>query len=152
MNSEKTVSCTAAPGKVVEINGFESRKREQIEKWLREQIFQLYGEKGEAILINPLFRIYAKFEALSSDAQIELYGFAKGRIRGTGGDASLKDRLLSVLASGCRVDGAWEDIEEFADTFLIQEKAYKRKGESLDLCLNSLLMGKGDGHNAISTN
>ena len=152
MNSEKSVSCTAAPGIVVEINGFGSRKKGQIEKCLREQILQLYGESGETIFMNPLFRIFAKFEALSRDAQLELYGFARGRLRVTGEGESLKDRLWRILEQGFSVDRFGADVEEFADTLLIKEKTYKRVGESLDLCLNSLPIGKGDKHNAISIN
>ena len=125
MQSIETASQAAAPAKVVDISDFGSWRQDQIEKWLIEQIYLLYGDKDENTIRNPLLRISTKFEALSSGAQYELYGFARGRILGMGKDVSLKDRLWSVLEKGARADGSWADVEEFADTLLIKEKTYK---------------------------
>lgn len=128
MHNEVTVSHIAAPDKVVNINDFGSRRKEQIERWLEEEIGRKYGDRDSIILKNPLIRIITRFEALDAKSQYELYRYAKGRILGIDQDLNLRDKLWSVIEKGGS-NGSWEDVEEFADSLLIREKAYKRAAE-----------------------
>lgn len=129
MHSEETVSQATVPDKIVNINDFGSRRKEQIEKWLEEEIGRMYGDRDAITLKNPLIRIFTKFEALDYHSQCELYGYAKACILGGGCDLNLRDKFWNVLEKGGRADGSWKDVEEFADTLLIREKTYKRTVE-----------------------
>ena len=123
MHSEETVLQPASPCKVVSISDFEGSRKEGIEEWLRQEMKERYGETG-SVLNNPLLRISTKFDALSAESQVTLFGFAKGYVLGPGGSISLRDQLWSVLERG--KSAAWEAVEEYADTLLIKEKTYKR--------------------------
>ena len=125
MQSKEIVSCIVTTANIVDINDLGSRRKERIEKCLEEQMYRVYGDKNEVILKNPLLRISTKFEALSRDSQIELYGYAKGRIMGNNKAMSFKERLWNILEKGTEADGSWKDVEEFADTLLIKEKTYR---------------------------
>ena len=123
MHSEKTALQPASPCTIVSISGYEGIMKERLEEWLRQEMEERYGEFG-SVLDNPLLRISTKFDALSEDSQVTLFGFAKGYVLGPGGSISLRDQLWSVLEAGR--SAAWEAVEEFADSLLIKEKTYKR--------------------------
>lgn len=125
MHCEETVSHPAAPGNIVNIGDFGSRRREQIEEWLKGQIFERYGERGEAVFRNPLIRLSTIFAALSDTAQHELHGYARRAALGERGKLSMSKEFRNFLEMA---PAAWEDIEEFADTLLVKEKTYKQIG------------------------
>lgn len=130
MHSEETALHTI-PGKIVNMDDYGSRRKEQIERWLEEEIDRSYGERDSIILGNPLIRIITRFDALDSKVQHELYGYAKERILGRNCDMKLRDKFWSVLREGGSDDGSWKDVEDFADTLLIREKTYKRGMEAI---------------------
>jgi len=124
MHSEETVlQQPASPCKVVRISDFEGSRKDRIKKWLKKEMEERYRE-FDSVLDNPLLRISTKFDALSAESQVALFGFAKGYVLGPGGRISLRDQLRSVLETGN--SAAWEAVEEYADTLLIKEKTYKQ--------------------------
>lgn len=123
--SEGIVLVDSGSRKIVNICDFGSKKQEQIERWLEEEISRKYGERDSIILKNPLIRIITRFEALDTKSKYELYRYAKARIFESGQDLSLRDKFWNVVEKGGS-DGSWEDVEKFADTLLIREKIYKR--------------------------
>lgn len=130
MHSEETVLQSASPCKVVSISDFEGSRKERIEEWLKKEMEERYGE-FDSVLDNPLLRISTKFDALSAESQVTLFGFAKGYVLGPGGGISLRDQLWSILEAGR--SAAWEAVEEYADSLLIKEKTYNgRTGVSAD--------------------
>lgn len=84
MHSEETVLQPASPCKVVSISDFEGSRKERIEEWLKKEMEERYGE-FDSVLDNPLLRISTKFDALSAESQVTLFGFAKGYVLGPGG-------------------------------------------------------------------
>lgn len=123
MHSEETVLRPAPSCKVVSISDLEGSRKTRIEEWLKGEMEKRYG-KSDSGLDNQLLRISTKFDALSAESQVTLFGFAKGYVLGPGGSISLRDQLWSVLETG--KSAAWEAVEEFADSLLIKEKTYKR--------------------------
>lgn len=113
--------------KVVEFGSYKAAgtetRKEQIEKWLKGQIFKRYGDRSDVIVKNPLIRLSTIFESLSDKAQYELYGYAKRTALGERGRMSMKREFWNFLEMA---PSAWEDIEEFADTLIVKEKAYKQ--------------------------
>lgn len=123
-----TVEHTAAPTTIIRFEDFGGAREKRIERWLKRRMLSEYGDNDDTTMNNPLLRITLKFEALSREGQLELYGFAKGRILGMGVEPSIKDLLWNVLEKGSRSDDSWEDVEEFADSLIIKEKAYMKEG------------------------
>lgn len=123
MHSAETVLRPASPCKVVSISDLEGSRKTRIEEWLKGEMEKRYG-KSDSGLDNPLLRISTKFDALSPESRVTLYGFAKWYVLGPGGSISLSDQLWGILEKG--KSDAWEAVEEFADSLLIKEKTYKR--------------------------
>ncbi len=123
MHSAETVLRSAFPCKVVSISDLEGSRKTRIEEWLKGEMEKRYG-KSDSGLDNPLLRISTKFDALSPESRVTLYGFAKGYVLGPGGSISLSDQLWGILEKG--KSDAWEAVEEFAGSLLIKEKTYKR--------------------------
>lgn len=123
MQNEETVSQAYTPCKVIEMVDFGGKKKDQLEKWLKEQIHERYGDRDEVTIKNPLIRLSTKFEALSDSAQYELYGMAKRAALGNKGRMSISKEFWNFLEMQ---PAAWEDIEEVADKLLLKEKVYKQ--------------------------
>lgn len=92
MQSAETVLQPAFPCKVVNINDFEGSRKSRVEEWLKKEMEKRYGEFDSG-LDNPLLRISTKFDVLSAESQVTLYGFAKGYVLGLGGSISLRDQF-----------------------------------------------------------
>lgn len=108
---------------IVSISDYRSNGKKQIQKWLEEEFNRKFGKKS-SLLDNPLTRILIKFDALDSDSQYELYGYARRCILKDRG-LSLRDKFWSVIDKGGTDDGSWEDVEEYADTLLIKARTLK---------------------------
>lgn len=116
--------------KIVNINDSRRNRKKRIEAWLEQEMSERYGD-DDFTLKNSMLRISTKFDALSTESQRELYGYAKGCILGMGRELCLRDQFWSILQKGGSEDGSWGDIEEFADTLLEKEKTYKRMARAI---------------------
>lgn len=99
-------------------------KRRKIEEWIRKKILERH--ENDHLMDNPMVRICVMFDNMNFDAQLELCGFAKGRILGIEKDLGLRDRFLSILERGGFGDGSWEDIEEFAIQLICRENTHEK--------------------------
>ena len=122
MQIKETVLQPVSPCKVVSISDFEGSRKDRIKDWLKQEMEERY-RKCDSVLNNPLLRISTKFDALSAESQVILFGVAKGYVLELGESISLRDQLWNVLETG--EPAAWEAIEEYADTLLIKEKICK---------------------------
>ena len=114
--------CCHDQGNIVSICSINVKREDQIEKWLREQVIEIYGDEDDAD--NPMLRLSVIFDALSFASQQELYEYAKKFAYRN--SQSLRNEFWDVLR---KVPAAWEDIEVFAGTLLVKEKTYKQSGK-----------------------
>lgn len=107
---------------VIRFEDLRGARKNKIDQWIRSKMKEDYGDDDKETIENPLLRITTKFEALSEEGQIKLFGFAKNRI---GAGPGLKDMFWDILKYGGRSDGSWEDVEKFADSMLSNEWSCK---------------------------
>ena len=125
---EEDIQTNVSASNIIDISEFRKMhkaQKELLEEWLIEWMGELYGETGDTVVKNPLLRLFSKFEALSSNAQNDLYGYAKRVILGAGGELSLYEKFRSIIEMGGRTDHSWQRVEDYADVLLINEKVYR---------------------------
>lgn len=115
--------------KVVSMEESSRMKKKKVEEWLRQEMVRKYGNRGVRLYENPMIRICIMFDSLGSDAQYELFGFAKGRILGMERDMDLRHRFLDVLEKGGLYDGSWDDVEELATKMICKENPHVKSLE-----------------------
>lgn len=126
MNIQETSSGfkQVAPCKVIDIGDFGECRKKELEEWLVGRMSEIYGDRSDSTVKNPLLRITTKFDALNKDAQYELYGYVRYAAVGKSGRLSMRKEFWNFLEMAIP---AWEDIEKFADSLMYREKAYKQE-------------------------
>lgn len=115
----------AEPCQVINIEDFEGYREAKLEEWLEEQMYQIYKDKDDITLHNPLLRIATKFEALSREAQWALFGYVEAAMETVRRPVTLADRFWSLLEKGGREEGLWAGIENYANELLIEERPWE---------------------------
>lgn len=111
-------------GKIIHIGDFGECRKNALEEWLAGRMYQVYGDRSDSILKNPMLRIITIFDALDKDAQYELFGYVQCAAVGKNGRLSMRKQFWNFLEVAVQ---AWEDIEKFADELVYREKAYKQE-------------------------